>query len=147
MKKGLTLLELLIALAIASIVSALVSSFYLKYNSLYNENSRYNRNYYYTSEALMFIQNEIRNSKNVSASNNVIEVKYPDGITKKTIKYNGAGNLTIAHYKSGTYLATNNILTNVNNFSVFQKYNTIYVSITINDGERYERCFGINLEQ
>ncbi|MFL0246711.1 prepilin-type N-terminal cleavage/methylation domain-containing protein [Candidatus Clostridium stratigraminis] len=147
MKKGLTLLELLIALAIASIVSALVASFYLKYNLLYNESSNYNRNYFYTSEALMFIENEIRNSKSVSTSNNIIEVKYPDGITRKTIKYNSAGGLTIAHYKNDIYLATNNILTNVNNFSVFQKNSTIYVSITINGGERYERCFGINLEQ
>lgn len=146
MKKGFTLLELLIALAIASIVIALASNLYLKYNSLYMQNSKYNRDYFYSTEALMFIEDQIRNSKSVSINNNIIEVKYPDGIVKKYIKYNGSGSLIIVHTENDITLAVNNILTNVNNFTVIQKNSAIYVSITINGGEKYERCFGINVE-
>lgn len=147
MKKGFTLIEILIALAIASIVTALVSTLYLKYNLLYNQNTKYNRDYFYSTEALMFIQNEIRNSKSISINNNIIEVKYPDGITKKYIKYNGAGSLIIVHTENDINLAVNNILRNINNFTVIKKSNTIYVSISINGGEEYERCFGINVEE
>jgi prepilin-type N-terminal cleavage/methylation domain-containing protein len=146
MKKGFTLLEILIALAIASIVTVLVSTLYLKYNLLYNQNCKYNRNYFYSTEAMMFIQNEIRNSKSISINNNIIEAKYPDGVVKKYIKYNGAGNLVIVHTENGTTMAVNNILSNISNFSVIQKNSTIYISISINGGEKYERCFGINVE-
>jgi prepilin-type N-terminal cleavage/methylation domain-containing protein len=147
MKKGFTLLEVLVSLAIASVVTALVSTLFLKYNSLYSTSNKYNRDYFYSSEALMFIQNEIRNSMSVSVNNNIIEIKYSDGIVKKYIKYNGAGSLVIVHTENNINMAVNNILTNVNNFSVFQKSNIIYVSILINGGEKYERCFGINIDQ
>lgn len=146
MKKGFSLIETVVALAIASIITAMVSNFYLKYSKSYNINTVSNRNYFYCNEALMFIENEIRNSKSAAVNNNILEVKYPDGIVKKYIKYNGAGSLVIVHTESGTTKAVNNILNNVSGFSVFQKYNTIYVEIIIKGGDRYERCFGINVE-
>lgn len=146
MKKGFTLLELIVSIGIASILVSILISMFLKYNYIYSINTKEYREYFYCSEALMFIEHEVNNSKYVKISNNIIELNYADGITKKYIQLNTKGSIVIIHTENNTTKTVNNILNNIRDFSVIQKRNTIYVCITDNSGERYERCFGVKLE-
>lgn len=145
MKKGYTLIELLGAVAVASTLIVLATTMFLKYDSIYKSNIKENRDYFYSTEALMFIQHEIESCKSVSIGSNEIVINYNDETIKKNVRLNNDGSLVIVHIENNSTEAVNNILNNVQNFQVTQRGNTIYVSIKINNGEKYERCFGINL--
>lgn len=146
MKKGYTLIELLGAAAIAGTLIVLITTMFLKYNDIYKSNIKENRNYFYCTEALMFIENEVGDCKSTAISSNKIVMNYNDETVKKRIQLNNDGSLVIVYVENNLTEAVNNILNNVQDFEVIQKGNTIYVSIQINNGEKYERCFGINAE-
>lgn len=151
MKKGFTLLEVLLSLAVSNIMIILLLSMLLKYNTAYTNITKEYKEYFYSTEALMYIQNEILNSQYVVVSNNRIDIYYPngikDGVNKKYIQLNYANNLIVNYYKDELYMGTNNILKGLLEFNVSQKNNTIYVSLTLKNGEKYERCFSINQQQ
>ncbi|MCM8711029.1 type II secretion system GspH family protein [Clostridium sp. SYSU_GA19001] len=146
MKKGFTLLEVIVSAGIASILVSILIPIFLKYNLIYKENTKEYREYFYCFEALMFIEQEINNGKNVRINNNVIQINYSDGITKKYIQQNTNGCIVLVHTENNVVKAVNNILNNISSFTVVQKRNTTYICITARSGERYERCFGIKLE-
>lgn len=143
MKKGFTLIELVVYLAITSIIALSMISMLLKYNSSYITSSKEQRDYFYSMEALMFIKNEIDNAKSVSSENNIVELKYFDETVRKLIKINGDNKVVIVHIKNNAVETSNNILTDVSSFEVCQKGSLIYVSITRRNGESYEKCVGI----
>jgi hypothetical protein len=142
------LLEVLLSLAVSNIIIVLLLSMMLKYNSAYINITKEYKDYFYSTEALMYIQKEILNSKYVFISNNRIDIYYPSGIeddiNKKCIQLNYAHNLIVDYYKDELYMGTNNILKDLLEFNVNQKNNTIYISLILKNGEKYERCFGIN---
>jgi prepilin-type N-terminal cleavage/methylation domain-containing protein len=143
MKKGLTLIELIIALGAAAVLASALTSTALTYNSAYIRNSKENREYFYSTEALMFIQHETENAQSVSVNSDIIELKYYDEDIKKYIKLNNDGNVVIIHMENNVRKASNNVITNISDFKVSQKSNTIYVSITRRNGEKFEKCIGI----
>jgi hypothetical protein len=96
-------------------------------------------------EALMFIQNEVKNAKSVSAENNIIGLYYLDGTIKKIIKLNNHDNIAITYMKNNAVEASNNIVTDIDCFEVLQKNNLLYISITRKNGEKYEKCISIKI--
>ncbi len=143
MKKGFTIIELIIALSTAGVIATIMVSTLLTYNSYYIKNSKEQRDYFYSMEALMFIQSEVNNAKNVSIENNIIELNYLDETIKKQIRLKDNGSIAIIHRKSNIVEASNNIITDVSCFEAVQKNNLIYISITRKNGEKYEKCISI----
>lgn len=143
MKKGFTILELIAALGMSSIIITVLISMFLKYSTNFNKGTLEITNYFYISEAFLFIKNEIYKAKDVKIYENKIEINYTDGVTKKIIQSNGKNNIVIVHMEESVRRSVNNIATNVKEFSVVQKSNTIYITIMDNNGEKYEKCFGI----
>jgi prepilin-type N-terminal cleavage/methylation domain-containing protein len=145
MKKGFTIIEVIIAIGAAGSIAAVMVSMLLTYNSSYIKRSKEHRDYLYSIEALMFIQNEVKNAKSVSAENNIIELYYLDGTIKKIIKLNNHDNIAITYMKNNAVEASNNIVTDIDCFEVLQKNNLIYISITRKNGEKYEKCISIKI--
>jgi prepilin-type N-terminal cleavage/methylation domain-containing protein len=145
MKKGFTIIEVIIAIGAAGIIAAVMVSMLLTYNFSYIKKSKEHRDYLYSMEALMFIQNEVKNAKSVPAENNIIELYYLDGTIKKIIKLNNHDNIAITYMKNNAVEASNNIVTDINCFEVLQKNNLIYISITRKNGEKYEKCISIKI--
>jgi prepilin-type N-terminal cleavage/methylation domain-containing protein len=143
MKKGFTIIELIIAIGAAGIIATAMVSMLLTYSSSYIKKSKDHRDYFYSMEALMFIQNEVNVAKSVSAENNIIELYYLDGTIKKIIKLNNHNNIVIIHMKNNAAVASNNIVTDISYFEVLQKNNLIYISINRKNGEKYEKCISI----
>lgn len=144
MKKGITLLEVLLSLAISNIMIVLILSMLLKYNTEYKNITKEYKDYFYLTEALMYIQKDILTSRDVSVENNKIKIISSDDINERYILLNEKNTLIVVDYKYGTYKGTNNLLKNLIEFNAGKKSNTIYVSLKLKDGEKYERCFRIN---
>jgi prepilin-type N-terminal cleavage/methylation domain-containing protein len=143
MKKGFTIIELIIAVGAAGVIATVMVSMLLTYSSSYIKKSKDHRDYFYSMEALMFIQNEVNIAKSVSVENNIIELYYQDGTIKKTIKLNNHNNIAITHMKNNAAVASNNIVTDISCFEVLKKNNLIYISINRKNGEKYEKCISI----
>ena len=143
MRKGFTIIELIISIGAAGIIATVMVSMLLTYNSSYIKKSGEHRDYFYSMEALMFIQNEIKNAKSVYVANNIIELYYVDGTIKKIIKLNSHDNIAITHMENNSAEASNNIVTDISSFEVLQKNNLIYISIMRKNGEKYEKCISI----
>lgn len=146
MKRGYTLLELVISLGLCGLIVTAMLPILLRYNSTYKSETLKSQDHFYAEEALMFIDKTISECKHVSVSGNYIELSYENTNIKKYIGLNGSGDIVITHVEFGVNSTPNNILNNISGYSVLQKESTIYVSITVSSGERYERCIGIKLE-
>lgn len=145
MKKGYTLIELITALALCSLVAVSMISLLLRYNSNFKLESKRIQNHFYAEEALLFIDNTIKSCKQVNVTESYIELYYENSSIKKVIGQNLHGDVVITHVENGVNSTTNNVLNNIASFTVSKKENTIYVSITVNTGERFSRCIGIKL--
>ncbi|MBL4937924.1 type II secretion system protein [Clostridium sp. YIM B02515] len=140
--KGLTLIELIVSISIASIAAVVLVTILLQSIRSYKNNTDDYRSYFYLSEALMFVQHEINNSKDISIQTNNIELKFSEDITK-IIKLNPEGSLEIVHKEKGSIKAVNNIINNIGEFNVIQKDKVIYITAALKNGERYKGCIGI----
>jgi prepilin-type N-terminal cleavage/methylation domain-containing protein len=145
MKKGFTIIEVIIAIGAAGIIATVLVSMLLTYNSSYIKKSKEHRDYFYSMEALMFIQNEVKNAMSVSAENNIIELNYLDTNIKKIIKLNSHDNIAIIYMENNAVEASNNIVADIGCFEVQQKNNLLYISITRKNGEKYEKCISIKI--
>lgn len=148
MKKGLTLIELVVAISVVSIIILVEIKLFSQHVQVYKSFIRNNREEVYSREALRFIETEV-----YDLSNKVIRV-YNDKIIfeknggdKNTIKvnykYNGYYRVVISYYKvvSGK-TTTNTIIEDIKTFNIQSKKNLIYISIYTINGEKYERCLG-----
>jgi Tfp pilus assembly protein PilE len=143
MKKGFSIIELIIALGAASIITTVMVSMVLKSKFSYINKSKENRQYFYSMEALMFMKNEIDEAKSVSIASNIIELKYLDETIRKNIKLSSNHNIVIVHLKGNAVMASNNIITNVKDFEIVEKGSLIYLTIISQNGEKFEKCISI----
>jgi type II secretory pathway pseudopilin PulG len=149
MKKGYTIIEVIIVLGFAGVIATLMVSLMLTYSSSYIESSKKHLDYSYSMEALFFIQNSVKDVgkvKNVSVDDNIININYVDETIKKQIKLKANGNLVIVDLKNNVVTASNNVITGISYFQAHQKNNLIYVTLTRKNGETYEKCISINTE-
>ena len=147
--KGISLVELIVAIGLCSIIIAMIIPTFLRFNFLYNKLIINSRSYSYANEAMLFIEDQIHdNTLNTFVNNNRITIQKLDG-TKKEIyfaeKEKGLGNIVVTYYKSSYNSATNNILRNVNDFKFTIKGNLIYLSLTTIDGKVFERCLYLKI--
>lgn len=147
MGKGLTLLELIVALAIGSIIVLIQVSFLSNSIMRYNRSILKDRQEVSSMEALRFIESEIQDLKNntiIVKENQLILKKY--GGDKNTIKIlkksNGQWKIVIEYYKVlSMKITTDTILEGNISFNAINDNNLIYITIYTLNGDKYERCF------
>ncbi|MCM0650386.1 prepilin-type N-terminal cleavage/methylation domain-containing protein [Clostridium swellfunianum] len=143
MKKGFTIIELIISIGAAGIIAVVMTSMLLTSNSLYVKKTKESRDFFYSMEAILFIENKIKEAKSVNIENNTIELYYEDSSIKKLVKLKDSTKVVIIDFDNNVAHVPNNILTEVSNFQVYHKDNLIYVSISRINGESYEKCISI----
>lgn len=140
MKRGFTIIEVLISLAILSML--LLSEFKVmeRYLTLYNEESKQSRIEFYSNEAVEFIDQQINECRTISCYSNKIKFNYGDPLTNNWIKLNPlAGYLAI--YYGGEFSSSNNvILREVRDFRVQAVNKVIYITIVLNNNYEVKRC-------
>lgn len=144
MKKGFTVLEIIIATGLSAILIIWISYVFLMYNSYYKTSTEKYRETIYCTEALMFIEDEINNSNNVTVTNNTVELTEAEGNNKNYI-YQKNNSIVIAYKVNDDIKAVNKVINNIKDFYVIQKEKTIYVTLINNNGVKYERCFGVRI--
>lgn len=144
-KKGFTLIELIVAFALMSILTTMLLSLFYYINSPFNKKINYNRQYCCGMEALKYIEDKINNScENKEVTNNSIGITSDDKVNKYTINKYGK-KLIIRYdtiYKEGNRY--NIILNDIKDFQVKEKNNIIYISIVFKGDKIVERCMVLN---
>lgn len=148
MKKGFTLIELIISLAIIFMVILIEIQIFSQEVYTFKEFIKSNRNEVYSREALRFIEGEINDSNNkiIKVYNDKILFEKTNG-DKDTLKLykqtNGNNKIVISYYKALTSkTTTNTVLDDIKDLNISFKVNLVYLSVYTLSGEKYERCFG-----
>lgn len=141
-KKGFTLIEVLVA---ASIVGIIVSSQILilcKYMKIHRQEIIQSRESFYVNEAFMIIEYQVNTAKYVSVKNNTITLKSYERPGYDYIRMDKDPDVIIS-YNSMYSSSTNNILKSIKDFKVQQEDQLLYISIETKDGNVYKRCLGL----
>ncbi|MDD3225468.1 MAG: type II secretion system protein [Clostridium sp.] len=145
MRKGFTLIELVVSMAIASILLSFECAIFVKCIGYYNKNIIAIRDASYCKEAMLIV-NHIMNSnpKEISLKDNGIYVKESDG-SIKIIKENPISSKLVVDYYDvyGNFKTTNIVSNNIKNMETFQKGNFICVNLIDSEGKSIRKCFGI----
>lgn len=153
-KCGISILEVLIAMSVISILMLTILSISTRCYSLFSECIRNNEENYNVYEAYAFIDNKLNKSNNTVIYENKITINITQNyineeslVNKNTIEFNaGSKELIIKYFQDDEYKSTNVILRNVNGFNIVQKNLVVYITIITNDGRKYERCLGIKIK-
>lgn len=143
-RQGFTLVEVVVALGISSIIIASTASIFLRFTSEFKDKTIKDREMNYINEALAFIEHELNdNNSSVVLENNILNMYKSDGIHMNRINLNNSGNLFIFYFSYGNLESSNPIMNDIMTFKLEKRNNIFYVSIISKNGEKGERCIGI----
>lgn len=147
MKKGVTLLEVTLAMFIGSIVVLIGISLFSYSIKSYKEAVIKDRDEVYSKEALRFIEGEINDVKNklirVEGNQLILKKLTGDKYTIKIAKVSESkSKIVITYDKVIGKDTTDIILEGIADFKLKSDKNLIYVFIYTSNGEEYKRCFG-----
>lgn len=138
-KKGFSIIEILIALSIMSIVSLYMLQSTIKYTSNYKVNKKDTLQKIYIDEGFDFIRYELEREKSCKVIGNCIRVERMDGKGYDWIRKDKGGDIIICY--GGKYSpTTNNICKDIKEFYVKEQEEIIYVKIIGKKGDEYNRC-------
>ncbi|MCY6960470.1 type II secretion system protein [Clostridium brassicae] len=149
MRRGFTLIETTISLAILSILLVTITSMLFGQISLYKHFVEKDKCENYSKEALRFIQTQVQDIKNseVEIDENKLIVRKENGdmnmIYKVPMK-NNKNKIIIEYYKKIQSVKKKvSIIENIEDFKIYRNKNVIFFSIENRDGEKYEKCIGV----
>lgn len=149
MKKGVTLIELVVALSITSILLVIGLKTFSKDVFTYKKLIKVDREESYAVEALRFIEGEIYDLHNnyIKVQGNTLMIKKSNGdknLIRAVNKDHGKVRLVITYDKVvNANKVTNTITEDIKAFQIEEDKNLIFISIDTMEGRKYERCFGI----
>lgn len=146
MKKGFTLIELIVAIAIASILLSFQCVIFVKYLNTYSRDTKITRDKAYCNESFIIIESLLYDEmKEINVQNNEIKIICSSNENKKIRFVNTTEKVLVEYYdKYGNTVKTANVVaTNIINMKVIKKDNVLYLSITNKEGETASRCFGV----
>jgi prepilin-type N-terminal cleavage/methylation domain-containing protein len=152
-KKGFTLIELIIAIALASVLLTISSRVIMTSIQLYKNETELNRNMLYLKEAAMYIESQLQNdTKSVELNENKLVIHKFDEkrgevivTIRKDIFLNTFEKLVVVDYEDNISKgAPNNIMAKVKGFICSKEGNLIYIAIESKNGDKIERCIEIN---
>lgn len=139
-KKGFTLIEMIIVMAIVSVMSAAIGSMLISYSKIYKNSYLQNRSFNYLNEAMSIIEREINlESRQVETNENIIKINYFKDDTVNYIKRINSSIVLLYGYT----LHKNVIVDDIKDFIAIRNKNMIYIKIVWNSGHSIERCIGI----
>ena len=149
-KKGFTLVEIVICLAIGTILIAAMSDIYVRNIKQYNIQAKQDRTDFYVNEAYRYIEYITNlNNQSVDIEMGVISIYDTDGEEDKRALIRLRNSKLMLDYVSTKYgsIASDNLLYEVKAFEAEKKNGYISVAIVTLDGRKYCRCIGIKEAQ
>lgn len=148
MKKGFTIIELLVSMVLICLMTFSIITMALKFDGKYKKEVLSSREDFYIREALLYIEEQIENdTQYVVAQNDTIELVRTDGIHTDFISKSNANKLVIIYKQYNSYLSTNDIMKGVSDFQVNVNNKIIIITIKGENGEVFERCLGIRTQE
>jgi len=146
MKKGFALIEVIIALALASTLICTEITALGRYMKIFRENAYESRDSFYINEAFAFIEYIVEEALYAEVESNAIKLERRDGTGTDWIRRDSDGNLLIS-YGSRYSSTTNNIMKNISAFEVRQTGKTFFITIITKKEKVYNKCILINAEK
>ncbi|GAA0177236.1 hypothetical protein SH2C18_05020 [Clostridium sediminicola] len=149
MKKGYTLIEVIISITILAIVSSVAIS--LVTNLLKDHKIMANRSRYsiYAADSFNFIEKEVISSENETIylkSNRIYLLRYDEDYSYIDVYGSGGDKkLRISYYKKKngyTSVTRNTIMENILDYKFNQKGKLLFLELTTYNGEKFYKCIG-----
>jgi prepilin-type N-terminal cleavage/methylation domain-containing protein len=146
-KRGFTLLEMVIAMALVFLLLGVVDSIMISYLKKYKNTVIQNRGFNYLSESIAIIQKEVNlNASEIITEGNIIKIKYVDGRTINHIKCINS-NLYILYGTKYSVPQDNSykslIIDDVKGFVATKSGRILYIKVIWKNGQSIERCLVI----
>ena len=146
MKKGFTLVECIVAMAIASSILSFQCMVLIKYCNMNVINNVKSIEEGYLTEGAIIIEKLILNDfKEVEIKDNFIFLTCKDN-SKKTIRFNSnSKKILVDYYDCGSNFSkdTNIVCSNISDMTVVKKNYVLYISITSIGGQKIDRCIAV----
>jgi prepilin-type N-terminal cleavage/methylation domain-containing protein len=146
-KKGFTLIELVIAMALVFLMVGAIDSILISHLKNYKNSVLQNKGFNYLNEAILFLEKEVNHEANyVKTEENIIKINYLDGNTVNYIKcINGKlyilyGSVYSAPIDS-SYKSI--IIDDVKDFVAIRSGKIIYIKLTWKNDNTIQRCLAI----
>jgi prepilin-type N-terminal cleavage/methylation domain-containing protein len=146
-KKGFTLIEMIMVMAIMSLMIGVIGSMFIAYSKTYKKSVLENRGFNYLNEAISLIEKEINQEANhIKTEGNIIKISYFEDSKVNYIKRINDNifllyGSKIMEPRDDSY--RNIIIDNIKDFIAVRHNNMIYIKIVWNNGDCIERCLGI----
>ncbi|MFT5874031.1 MAG: prepilin-type N-terminal cleavage/methylation domain-containing protein [Clostridium sp.] len=146
-KKGFTLIEIVIAMALVFLMLGVVDSMLISYVKSYKNSVVQNNGFNYLSEATEIIQKEVNYmARDVNTEGNVITINNIDGSALKHIKCINS-NLYVLYgtiYKPPKNSSSKGLIVdNVKDFVAIKSGKSLYIKISWKNGQSIERYLAI----
>lgn len=145
--KGVTILEMLISLSIASIICSMVLPVFFYIGRFYNRSTNIEKSWFSACQGMLYIDSCLQEDvTDVQLDNNKLKILFSDGSNKEIyfVKSGSIGTILVCseNYK-GKFV--NNVVKNISDFKAEVNRNLVYITIQTSDGRKYIRCFGVEL--
>lgn len=146
-KKGVTLIETVIVMALVFLILGVVDSILISYLKNYKSSVTQNKGFNYLNEAIAIVEKEVnQNVSVVKTEGNIIKITYADGVTLNHIKCIDS-NLYILYGtkynipRDSSYKSI--ILDHVKEFVAMKSEKVLYIKVLWHNGQSIERCLAI----
>ncbi len=146
-KRGVTLIEVVIAMALIFLMVMILDGMLISYLKNYENTVLKNKGFNYLNEAIAIIEKEVnQQAQTVKTEGNIIKINYYDGSTLNHIKCI-KGNLYILYGtkdnlpKDNSYKSV--IIDDVKEFITKRTGKILYIKVLWHNGESIERCLVI----
>ena len=146
-KKGFTLIEIVIAMALVFLMLGAVDSMLISHLKNYKNDVLENKGFNYLNEALSIIEREVNeDAKEVKTEDNIIKISYCHGGTLNHIKRINS-NLYLLYGtiysipSDSSYKSV--IIDDVKDFVARKSGKTLYIKVSWYNGQTIERCLAI----
>ena len=149
-KKGFTLVEIIIVMALVILMLGVVDGIFISYVKTYKSNVSENKGFNYLNDAIFIIEKEVnQNVTQIKTDKNIIKIDYykkigkinSKDISKKDIKLVNS-NLYIL-YGGEDIQSESAIIDDVKAFVAIKSGKNIYIKILWYNGQSIERCLVI----
>lgn len=141
-KKGFTLVEIIIVMAVAFLMMEIVGSMLVSNVKSYKNSVLENRGFNYLNDAIFIIEKEVtQNAREVKTEGNIITINYYKGTPQNYIKLINS-NLYIL-YGGANFISKSAIIDEVKDFVAIKKGKILYIKVVWYNGQSIERCLAI----
>lgn len=139
MKKGFTIIEVIISTALISLLLCSEIILAARYIKIFKVSINESRDTFYVNQAFDFIEMMVEEADNTKVSNNIIELVRKDGKGSDWIRRDSLGNLIVSYYQC-YYGTVNNVMKKNGAFEAMKYGGSIFLLITTQEGKAYRRC-------